>query len=57
MKARAICVLIAACIALAGVPVCVVGCSTTEGFGRDVKNLGSNIENKAAEKKNDTSDD
>jgi predicted small secreted protein len=57
MKARAICLLIAACVAIAGVPLFVVGCSTTEGFGRDVKNLGSGIENKAAEKKNDTSDD
>jgi predicted small secreted protein len=56
MKKRAICLLFAACVALAGVPL-FVGCSTTEGFGKDVKNLGSDIENKAAEKKNDTSSD
>jgi predicted small secreted protein len=57
MKARAICLLIAACVAIAGVPLFVVGCSTTEGFGKDVKILGSDIENKAAEKKNDSSSD
>ena len=54
---RAICLLVAACVAIVGMPVLVVGCSTTEGFGKDVKNLGAGIENKAAEKKNDTSDD
>jgi len=26
-------------------------CSTTEGFGKDVKNLGGSIENSAAENK------
>jgi predicted small secreted protein len=28
-----------------------MGCSTTEGFGKDVKHLGSNVEDSAARNK------
>ena len=56
MKTRVISLLLAACVAIIGVPV-FVGCSTTEGFGKDVKNLGQGIENKAAEKKSDSGDE
>jgi predicted small secreted protein len=37
------------CIAFAG--LLLAGCNTFEGLGKDVKSLGSNIEDKAAEKK------
>jgi predicted small secreted protein len=42
--------ILTACIAVAGL-LAVAGCNTFEGLGKDVKSLGSNIEDKAAEKK------
>jgi predicted small secreted protein len=38
-----------ACVAVASAAL--AACSTTEGFGRDVKNLGGGIENSAAKNK------
>jgi predicted small secreted protein len=35
---------------LAGI-LCLSGCNTMEGFGKDLKKLGGNIEKKADEKK------
>jgi predicted small secreted protein len=49
MRIRAITWLLALSFGLGGLVL--AGCNTTEGFGKDVKNLGSSIENKAAEKK------
>jgi predicted small secreted protein len=38
-------------LALAAVAAALVSCSTTEGFGKDVKNLGGGIEDSAAKNK------
>jgi predicted small secreted protein len=38
-------------LALLLVGLLVVGCNTMEGFGKDVRKLGDNIERKAEEKK------
>ena len=43
-----------ACVALAGlivVAAALAACSTTEGFGKDVKSLGGGIEDSAAKNK------
>ena len=43
-----------ACVALAGfifVAAALAACSTTEGFGKDVKSLGGGIEDSAARNK------
>jgi predicted small secreted protein len=49
MRVRAITWILGLAIGFGG--LLLAGCNTTEGFGKDVKNLGSNIEGKAAEKK------
>ncbi len=38
-------------LAMLLVGLLVVGCNTMEGFGKDVRKLGDNIEKKAEEKK------
>ncbi len=40
-----------ALIALMGAAAMLAACSTTEGFGKDIKHLGSDIEESAAENK------
>ena len=44
LRALALALLVAAATFL-------MGCSTTEGFGKDVKHLGSNVEDSAARNK------
>jgi len=38
-------------VALLALASALMACSTTEGFGEDVKNLGSNVEDSAAKNK------
>jgi len=40
-----------ALVALLALASALMACSTTEGFGEDVKNLGSNVEDSAAKNK------
>ncbi len=40
-----------AVVALAAAAIALAACSTTEGAGKDVKNLGKNIEDSAARNK------
>ena len=38
-------------LVLLAIAVALAGCNTMEGFGKDLKSLGGNIEKKAEEKK------
>ena len=38
-------------VGAAGIALVMTACNTTEGFGKDVKNLGNSIEDSAAENK------